>query len=507
MRGSAAEGLVLLIALVTSVGVSASWHWIDGPALPELRAHPACVTVNESVYFFGGLGHLWVPHGKFRVQHNPWMKDVMIFNSTGRAYSFVRNMSAPRLGMTATYHDGTIYLVGGKGVLMSTVTTYDVSLDAFASYGGMPKGRMHHAAILKQKTSEIYVCGGRDMRNNILRTCDILDLKTGRWSFLPTAIPNARMKFVGVVIGEEICLIGGTGRHGLLNVMDCVSTTTRQWQEPSQMPTALQFSGAVVLDSNLIFVIGGTPDADSLHASSTVYVFNATSKLWSRAPDMRTSRFAMCTALVNRLVYVFGGVSTEPIIETTAMTEIFIFQEKNISTIATPAFNFTHILPTTNTISAPMDMYSSDTPTPCVVDWQPQIITPSPVEEFHATVLPTANDMVAREDSKMRATPLATPKPHFLSLTQEATPTQTFTLTETIPLLTHTSTIGYAKFISVAPIMLGGLTVGMLFLAFVKLCPQALQSYNVLHSNEVDHELDIIDSDTPNRNIVLHNEG
>ena len=144
-----AVSLVLAVCCAVCHGDFEQWHWSSGPNLPRLRAHTACVATEDTVYFFGGAGHLGVhPHAsKFHTQHNPWLKDVIRFDSATQGYANVTHMEAPRLGMSATYHQGTIYLVGGKGLLMGAVIAYDIQRDSFSAMESMPKGRMFHATV------------------------------------------------------------------------------------------------------------------------------------------------------------------------------------------------------------------------------------------------------------------------------------------------------------------------------------------------------------------------
>ena len=96
----------------------------------------------------------------------------------------------------------------------------------------------------------------------------------------------------------------------LLLLIQIESFAGEEWQRITQLPSQRwSFSSAVVEDK--IYIIGGSLFENFENGPlglSTVEVFDTQTHRWRRVTDMPTPREATQAAVVNGIIYVFGGV-------------------------------------------------------------------------------------------------------------------------------------------------------------------------------------------------------
>ncbi|MYC77371.1 hypothetical protein F4X10_16530 [Candidatus Poribacteria bacterium] len=95
----------------------------------------------------------------------------------------------------------------------------------------------------------------------------------------------------------------------LFFLMQIESFAVQEWKVITQIPTKRwEFSTAVVDDK--IYIIGGSLFEN--HAGpfglSTVEVYDTQTNTWQRVADMPTPRTNAKAAVVNGMIYVFGGI-------------------------------------------------------------------------------------------------------------------------------------------------------------------------------------------------------
>lgn len=100
------------------------------------------------------------------------------------------------------------------------------------------------------------------------------------------------------------------------------------WSFFANMPAALSFATAQMVDSNL-YVIGGIDSSN--RTSSKIYVLNILNKTWSIYPDTLRKARAKCVSLVrNARIYVFGGEAASGVLSD-AVDEIKIKSNKCVA--------------------------------------------------------------------------------------------------------------------------------------------------------------------------------
>lgn len=138
----------------------------------------------------------------------------------------------PLSDMTATYLPSTskIYIVGGcdsaKGnerasfdqtlfmctSISSSAYMFDPSQGIIKTMADMPRERYRHTA--SNVDGKIWVVGGRDVDDNIIREVDVYDPNTDKWS-TPTTLPENRITsdLGSFSYGNSLYLVGGYDKN------------------------------------------------------------------------------------------------------------------------------------------------------------------------------------------------------------------------------------------------------------------------------------------------------
>ena len=136
-----------------------------------------------------------------------------------------------------------------------------------------------------------------------------------------TQLPTERTGFTTAVIDDEIYLIGGTlaenvkpgkrdrGPFGLSTV-EVYDTQKNTWRQRADMPTPRESAQAAVVDG-IIYVFGGYSAKDNKIASMKLTVrveaYDPENGIWIRKQDMPISRLYFGLGVVGGKVYLIGG--------------------------------------------------------------------------------------------------------------------------------------------------------------------------------------------------------
>jgi N-acetylneuraminic acid mutarotase len=176
----------------------------------------------------------------------------------------------------------------------------------------MPTGRWELSTCVVD--GKIYAIGGAGPVYQALRTVEVYDPATDTWT-TKSEMPTARQGLSTSAVNGKIYAIGGGASSSALYTSVEVFSTVEEydpaidtWTTKSEMPTARVCHHASVLDGK-IYVIGGsdasTPD-DRSHVR-TVEVYNPATDTWTQEGDMRASRAAGFSNVVDGKIYVIGG--------------------------------------------------------------------------------------------------------------------------------------------------------------------------------------------------------
>ena len=93
----------------------------------------------------------------------------------------------------------------------------------------------------------------------------------------------------------------------LLLLMQIESFAGQDWEVVTQLPTKRSGIATAVVDDK-IYVIGGTlENVDAPDGVSTLEAYDPQTNTWRKVADMPTRRYYPKAAVVNDIIYVFGG--------------------------------------------------------------------------------------------------------------------------------------------------------------------------------------------------------
>lgn len=132
------------------------------------------------------------------------------------------------------------------------------------------------------------------------------------WEWI-TQLPTKRMAFSTAVVDDKIYIIGGSlvkndkGPYGLSTV-EAYDTQTNTWQKVADMPTPREAPKAAVIDG-IVYVFGGFSQKKNAKTEYPVRVeaYNPATDRWTQKKDMPISRLYFGIAVVAGKVYLIGG--------------------------------------------------------------------------------------------------------------------------------------------------------------------------------------------------------
>ena len=134
------------------------------------------------------------------------------------------------------------------------------------------------------------------------------------WELI-TQLPTKRIAFSTAVVGDKIYLIGGTlsinfdGPFGLSTVEE-YDTQTNTWRRRTDMPTPRNYPEAAVVNG-IIYVFGGSNAKDRKIANMklpvSVEAYDPETDTWTRKKDMPVSRINFELGVAAGKVYLIGG--------------------------------------------------------------------------------------------------------------------------------------------------------------------------------------------------------
>jgi N-acetylneuraminic acid mutarotase len=151
---------------------------------------------------------------------------------------------------------------------------------------------------------------------------------------------TARAHAGGVLVGEDIYVIGGSSTSGPRSLTEVYDTLGNIWRAAAPMSVGLEQFG-IATDGMKIFVAGGyeTIGADRNDDAETdaLWIYDVRSGNWTAGPDMPDWRVGLSLAVVGDKIYALGGRGT-------STQQIFVFdiggQEWSISKSSNPAPRF-----------------------------------------------------------------------------------------------------------------------------------------------------------------------
>ena len=254
--------------------------WQPGPPLPLAVNHATAVTAGARIYVLGG----YVGSLLFTPVAATWVLDTSVPLEEQAWVPFVP-LPAPRAAHAAATDGRTIWVFGGIGEPGAvsiglpeafherTVVSIDLGADvpAWQVLGLFPDVRDHLVGAYHK--GKVYAIGGRDLLvQSITGRVDVLDVATGVWTAGPP-LPTPRGGSGAAVIDGSIYVVGGETSTHAFDTAEAFDTSLGTWSALPPMPGARHGVGVATVDDAL-YVEGGGP-APGYAFSATNFRFRA----------------------------------------------------------------------------------------------------------------------------------------------------------------------------------------------------------------------------------------
>jgi N-acetylneuraminic acid mutarotase len=229
--------------------------WSDAPPIPTGRTDHASVVLGDQVYVLGGND-----------RNNKPLDSVEVYDPLHNIWQAAPPLPTPRSEMAAAVLNGHIWVMGG-------------------TYRGKPF-------------------------NNVV----VFDPGAGTWQDGPP-LPHPRKGALAATVGGKLLLVGGIGSddHSTNEVLALQPGGT-SWETVAPMHVPRGYATGQVADGKL-YVFGGKNHrsgialfgpSEMLHDAE---VYDAASNRWSSLAPLPTGVYQASSVLVQRTVYLFGGLS------------------------------------------------------------------------------------------------------------------------------------------------------------------------------------------------------
>jgi N-acetylneuraminic acid mutarotase len=248
--------------------------WTEKKPMPLAIHHPAMVSHNDKIYFFGGLKYPDAGQASWELIDNSWEYDPA--NDSWKALA---PLPARRGSAGAALVDGKVYVVGGVTTLpgktdyglhpmrphlvVGTVEEYDIAGNTWRPRAVMPTPRNHHGVAAVG--GKIYAIGGR-------------------------------VSSIFITTGSNI------------DVVEAYDPATDSWSRPLKRMPKPRSGGATGVYNGRIYYVGGeTQDADMLAAFRSVEAYDPATNQWHILPPMLNPRHGHAGEVLGDRFYTVSG--------------------------------------------------------------------------------------------------------------------------------------------------------------------------------------------------------
>jgi hypothetical protein len=279
--------------------------WTEGPSLAFDRDEPRAATIGDDAYLVGGATSLLEEvDGELLVDPSDALTR---FDPRSGKYTELAPMPRPLNHVGVVAYRSDLYVLGGYGRRVASNTSkdfyrYDLVTDTWSRLPDLPQPRAAMAAgVIGDR---LYVAGGA--RNGVpLDETYAYDFRSGRWTRL--ANMHSRREHVGeAVLDGKLYVLGGRAPGSLaVNAAERFDPATDGWERLAPMPVPSGGLAAIEEGGKVIAVAGGNDGAGTV--TGAVQEFDPASGEWTRLPDLRTARHGHGVALLDDMIWVFGG--------------------------------------------------------------------------------------------------------------------------------------------------------------------------------------------------------
>jgi N-acetylneuraminic acid mutarotase len=207
--------------------------------------------------------------------------------------------------------NGRIYLLGGYPASRQTVRTvqlYDIATDRWSSGPQLPQPNNHGMAA--SVDGRIYLIGGQTTADfppdNPTYVNTVYELDPARGTWVERApMPTARSAGVAVVSGGRIYVAGGRPPRG--SDFAVYDPATDRWEVLPELPTQRNHFTGAAMDGRIHFVGGRQGQGLSPLMTTAHEVFDPQTATWTTAAPMLRERSGMNGVMARGCFHVWGG--------------------------------------------------------------------------------------------------------------------------------------------------------------------------------------------------------
>lgn len=200
---------------------------------------------------------------------------------------------------------GKIYVIGGlsSGQSVNTVERFDPESNSWEQVADLPAAEPLNHVGVAAVGDRLFVIGGLGPSFSPANTVFSYDAVTGTWS-RESDMPRARGA-VGVAALDGKIYAAGGAPNARRNDFSVYDPNTDTWTILPDMPTPRDHLAAVSVAEKFLAISGRTSFPGELQ--DAVEAYDPASGQWTSRAPIPTSRGGIAAAVVNGLVYVFGG--------------------------------------------------------------------------------------------------------------------------------------------------------------------------------------------------------
>lgn len=199
---------------------------------------------------------------------------------------------------------------------LRTAEVFDPKTNRWSAAGEMRDARTEHSAALLED-GRVIVTGGLNENLDMVSTAEIFDPETGGWSEHGNMRTIRRGHFTLPLHDGRVVVVGGSGRAmGGLGILANISASgalvsteiydpeTNQWSQANDMREGHSGGLALVLNDGRVLVAGGYNQAESLASSE---IFDPRVGEWTRTKSMARKTFANAASVLADGSVLFTG--------------------------------------------------------------------------------------------------------------------------------------------------------------------------------------------------------
>jgi Kelch motif len=221
---------------------------------------------------------------------------------------------------SAVSRDGLMYALGGRAIrVLDDLDRYDAIHDRWRSLADMPTARAGLGSAIIGR--HIYAIGGRrnpggPCSGRELRVVERYNIQTNTWVTL-APLPSRRSDSAAIAVRGRVYVFGGcrtnprTGEIKVLRTVDVYNPTTNRWSHaPRDLPRqraafyqVARLGGGKAAAK--VYAIGGWPGTGI--GAATVFIYHVATNTYTRGTPMPTRRAEMGVATFGNRIYTVGG--------------------------------------------------------------------------------------------------------------------------------------------------------------------------------------------------------